>query len=176
MTLAIKAYLIVVEDCTDLFSASLNILFFYKEEETPTLPFSLDRSSSSLSTPEPDNYGYDEFVSIVIKNEIGYAAAVEFEEMQYNHGLAHNIVVLIIDQEFLLIGYWLDTLRSPPLKSNVPNAIGVCYSRLPLKIKIKDYTDQIQVKICHLNILISHGCYRMSDFEAEIKHIETLEA
>lgn len=42
----------------------------------------------------------------------------------------------------------------PPLKPDVPNAIGVRYGRLPLKAKSKFHADRMQVEICRLNILM----------------------
>lgn len=56
MSSALKTRLIVVEDCTDLFSSSLNVHVLYDEEEkAPTLPASPNHTILSLSTPEPDD-------------------------------------------------------------------------------------------------------------------------
>lgn len=76
MSSALKARLIVVEDCTDLFSASLNIHVLYDEEEVPTLPASPDRTVLSLSTLGPDDRACDEFVAIAAKNEVAHAVTV----------------------------------------------------------------------------------------------------
>lgn len=72
--------------------------------------------------------------------------------------------------------YRLDTLRAPPLKPDVANAIGVRYGRLPLKAKTKLHMDQMQVEIRRLNLLVAQGLGRVSDLESEIKNIETLQA
>lgn len=144
MTSAIKARLIVVEDCANSFwLLSLNVHILYKKEEAPALPTSPNRSSSNLSILEPNNCVCDEFVSMAVKNKARYTVIGEVKEMHYNYGLAHDTVVLMVDQEFLLIGYRLDTLCPPLLKPNVADAIGVCYGRLPLKAKTKFHIDQV---------------------------------
>lgn len=69
MFLALKICLIIIENCIDLFSASLNIQFPYnKEQESSTLPTS--SKYTSFSTSELDNYTCKEFVSIAIKNKV----------------------------------------------------------------------------------------------------------
>lgn len=70
----------------------------------------------------------------------------------------------------------MDTLCPPSLKPDVANAIGVRYGRLPFKAKTKFYTNQVQVEIRRLNILVAQECPQIGDLKAEIKHIETLEA
>lgn len=115
MTSASKARLVVVKDCTDLFSVSLNVHVLYEKDKAPTLLVYFNHSSLSLSTPEPNNCACDEFDLTAVKNEVAYAAAVEVKEIQYNYWLAHDIAVLIVDQEFPLIGYrrWTPSARLP---------------------------------------------------------------
>lgn len=80
MTLAIKVYLVIVEDSANLLLASLNIHFFYKEEVALTLPASPNRLALSLSTPAPNNCAYNEFVLMAVKNEAAYIVAAEVKE------------------------------------------------------------------------------------------------
>ena len=86
------------------------------------------------------------------------------------------MVVLMIDQEFLPTGYRLNIFCPLPLKLDVADAIGLQYSRLPLKTKSKFNANKMQVEIRRLNILVVQECRRVSGLEAEIKYIETLEA
>ncbi len=80
----------------------------------------------------------------------------------------------MVDQEFLSTKYRLDTLCPPPLKPNIADTITMHYGRLLLKAKTKFHIDQKQVEIRRLNILIGQGCRCVSDLEAKIKYIETL--
>lgn len=82
----------------------------------------------------------------------------------------------MVDQKFLLTKYRLVIFCPPPLKPNVANTIDMCYGRLPLKIKAKFYTDQVQIEIRHFNISIGQGYCQMSNLEAKMKYIKTLEA
>lgn len=123
---AFKTRLIVVDNCTNLFSANLNVhVFFDEEKEASTLPASPNCTILTLSTLEPDDHACDEFVAITAKNEAAHSAAAEVEETQYNHELAHDTVVLMVDQEFPLIGYRLNTLRPLSLKPNIADAISI---------------------------------------------------
>ena len=77
MTLAIKACFIIVENCANLFLASLNVHVFYKEKEALTLSVFPDHLSLSPSILEFNNCIYDKFISMIIKNEITYPAVME---------------------------------------------------------------------------------------------------
>ena len=126
MSFALKTRLIVVDDCTNFFSANLNVHVFYDEKkEALTLPASPNLTTLTLSTPEPDDRACDKFVATAAKNEAAHLAAAEVEETKYNYELAYDTVVLMVDQEFPLTGYRLDTLRPPPLKPDVADAIGI---------------------------------------------------
>lgn len=81
MTLTIKACLFIVEDCTNLFLASLNIHILYEEDETSTLPTSSNHSSLSINILKPNNHVYDEFISMIVKNKAVYVAMLEVEEI-----------------------------------------------------------------------------------------------
>lgn len=81
MTLPIKACLVIIKDCADLFLVNLNIYILYKEEEALILPASLDRSFLSFSTPKSNNYACDKFISTVVKNEIVYIMAAEIKKI-----------------------------------------------------------------------------------------------
>lgn len=97
MSLAIKARLVVMEDCDSFFLTSLNVHILYKEEKAPTLSAFSDCSSLSLNTLVSKNRAYDNFVLTVVKNEVTYIAAAEVKEIWYNHRLANDTVVLMID-------------------------------------------------------------------------------
>lgn len=175
MSPAIKSVLVIVEDCPNLFAANLAVHEYY-DEATAIMPSSPDSTSSSESTPEPDARACDEFVSTATKNEGAYVARAEQEDQEYHHELARDTVVLMRDQEYPPTAYRLDTLRPPPLKPDVADAIGLRYGRIPLKAKTMFHIDQMHVEIRRLNILIAQGCRRVSALESEVKYIETLEA
>lgn len=86
-----------MEDCANFFSTSLNVHILYEEEKAPTLSTSSDCSSSSFSTLVSKNRAYDSFVLTAVKSEAMYMAATEVKEIWYNHGLANDTVILMID-------------------------------------------------------------------------------
>lgn len=101
--MAIKAYFVNIKDYANLFTVSLNIYILNKKEKAATLPTFSNRSSINLSILKLNDYIYKKFVLIVIKNEMVYAIMVEMEKTPYNHKLSYNIIVIMIDQEFISI-------------------------------------------------------------------------
>ncbi len=51
---------------------------------------------------------------MAIKNEVAYIVVEKVKELQNNHKLAHDTVILMIGQEFSPTRYRLNTLRASP--------------------------------------------------------------
>lgn len=78
--MVIKACFVIVKDYADLYLASLNINVLYKKEEILILTAFFDQLFSILNTLKTDDCIYDKFVSIVVKNELAYAAVTEVKK------------------------------------------------------------------------------------------------
>lgn len=108
--MAIKTCFVIVEDCTNLFITSLNIHILYKEEKTVILLAFSNRTSLNLSILELNNYIYNEFVLTIVKNKITYTATAGIKTTSYNHKLAYDMIVMMMDHKFLSIRYQIDIL------------------------------------------------------------------
>lgn len=81
MTLTIKICFVIIEDCVNFFLAILNIDIFYEKKEALTLLAFFYYLSLNFSTPESNNWIYNKFILIVVKNKAVYTLVTKVKEM-----------------------------------------------------------------------------------------------
>ncbi len=108
---------------------------------------------------------------MAVNNKASYAMTAVVEKKELIANFAWETTKLLYHENFAPQKFRLNTLWALLLLPKTADVIGLWYSRLHLRAKIKFYIDQIQVELSCLHILVHQSYRRIKTMESEIKYI-----
>lgn len=69
----------------------------------------------------------------------------------------------------------IDRFCVPIMVLDIANAVGLRYKKLSILVKIKFYTNQMNIKLKWLKLLVFQDCCHIYKMESKIKYVKSLE-